>query len=225
MAEPAEPAAPYPSDDALPRPLPLLIAHAPGRDRTWHRMCWHIDARFGRIVHGKKEGAIAAIRLAWWEEALTSDERKGRGEPLLEAWHTATPGARDRERVHALAAAWRMLLDPEPMGEADWRRFGEGRGALFALIARTDAERLAQAGALWALWDAARHDPDRSRAEGAFAAAIAVLEESGEPRRILPRPLGLAAAMAADDVRAREMPGGDFTLRQYWRMVRRSIFA
>lgn len=216
--------------DALGQPYPLLIAHAPGRDRAWHALCWHIDARMSRIVHGKKEGAIAAIRLAWWEEALTSDwtaggAAKGRGEPMLEAWHAAGPMDHDRDRIHALAAAWRMLLDPDPMTEAEWRGFGVGRGALFPLVARgADTERLRHAGALWALWDAARRDPDRQRAEGAFAAAIAMLEEGGEPARIAPRALHLAAGMAADDVRARVMPIDDFSWRQYVRLVRRSIF-
>lgn len=184
----------------------------------------------GRIVFGKKEGAVAAIRLAWWEEALTSDwtkgdSAKGKGEPLLEAWHAAGPSDHDRDLVHVVAGAWRMLLDPEPMTEQDWRGFGAGRGALFPLIARgPDTEKLRQGGTLWALWDAARRDPDRQRAEGAFAAAIAVLEAGEAPRRIVPRPLQLAAAMAADDVRDRAMSGDDFSLRQYLRLVRRSIF-
>ncbi|MFT3967025.1 MAG: hypothetical protein QM690_14190 [Sphingobium sp.] len=209
----------------LPQPLPLLIAHAKGRDRDWHRLCWDIDERMARIVFGKKEGAVAAIRLAWWEEALASDGTKGKGEPMLERWHGFRPGERDKERVHALAAAWRMLLDPAEMTEKDWRGFGEGRAALFALIARgADTDRRRRAGALWALWNAARHDPDRQRAEGAFAAAIALLEEEGAPSRVTPRPLQLAAAMAADDVRARVMPVPEFSLRQYLRMVGRAIF-
>lgn len=207
----------------LPQPLPLLIAHAKGGERAWHALCWTLDERMARIVLGKREGSVAAIRLAWWEEALTAATPPVKGEPMLERWHALQPDAEARALVSAIAGAWRMLLDPAPMSEADWQGFGAGRGALFALIARGgDAEALTGAGALWALWDLARHDPDRSRAEGAFAAAIA-LAEAGVPTRIRPRPLALAAGMALDDARARTPPSADFTLRQYGRLLRRAL--
>lgn len=208
----------------LPQPLPLLIAHARGRDRAWHSLCWHIDDRMARIVLTAREGAVAAIRLAWWEEALTSDGAKGRGEPLLERWHAAGPGEGDKAYVHAIASAWRMLLDPAPMGEAEWDEYGRGRGALFPLIARGgDAELLTEAGALWALWDVARRDADRQRGEGAFAAAILVGEER-QAKKIVPTPLSLAAALAMDDVRDRTLSDMQFTPRQYLRLLRHAVF-
>jgi hypothetical protein len=117
-----------------------------------------------------------------------------------------------------------MLLDPAPMGEDEWQAFGRGRGALFPMIARGgDAGALTDAGALWSLWDIARRDDDRQRAEGAFAAAIA----EGEDRplaRIMPTPLALAAAMAMDDVRERDLSDTRFTPRQYFRLLRRAVF-
>ncbi|MCE7797797.1 hypothetical protein LWE61_14695 [Sphingobium sufflavum] len=224
MSEHTSSVPPAPDQPELPQPLPLLIAHARGADRAWHALCWHIDDRMARIVLTAREGAVAAIRLAWWEEALTSDGSKGRGEPMLERWHAAGPGEGDRGHVHAMAAAWRMLLDPEPMGEAEWAEFGRGRGALFPLIARGgDAGVLGQGGAVWALWDVARRDPDRQRGEGAFAAAILAGEEKPRPR-IVPRPLSLAVAMAMDDVRERTLSDLRFTPRQYIRLLRRAIF-
>jgi hypothetical protein len=178
----------------------------------------------GRIALTAREGAVAAIRLAWWEEALTSDGSKGRGEPLLERWHAAGPGERDKAHVHAIAGAWRMLLDPAPMGEGEWAEFGRGRGALFPLIARGgDEAALVHAGALWGLWDVARRDTDRQRAEGAFAAAILAGEERPVPR-LGQRVLMLAAAMAMDDVRDRTLSDPVFTPRQYFRLVRRALF-
>lgn len=208
----------------LPQPLPLLIAHARARDRAWHALCWSIDDRMAHIVLGAREGAVAAIRLAWWEEALTSDGSKGRGEPMLERWHGAMPGEGDKAHIHVIASAWRMLLDPAPMGEGEWDEFGRGRGALFPLIARGgDADALNIAGTVWALWDVARRDADRQRAEGAFAAAIFAGEER-PPRRVASRPLALAAAMAMDDIRDRTLSDLRFTPRQYLRLLRRSIF-
>ncbi|MET0239426.1 MAG: hypothetical protein ABW184_05960 [Sphingobium sp.] len=212
-------------DDALPQPLPLLIAHARGPERDWHALCWRIDERMGRTVLGAKDAGIAALRLTWWEEALTDARPKASGEPTLEAWHGFAPPDRDKAWIGEIAGAWRMLLDPDPMSEADWGAFGRGRGALFPLIARSgEQETLRRAGALWSLWDEARRDGDRQRGEGALAAAIAVLED-GPLARVSSRPLSLAAAMAADDVRARTMPDPRFTPRQYLRLLRRALFA
>lgn len=214
MAEPAD----------LPQPLPLLIAHARGSERPWHRLCWSIDERMARIVLGAREGSVAAIRLAWWEEALTVEGKAVKGEPMLESWHAARPTAEEKALVAAVAGAWRMLLDPAPMSEAEWQGFGQGRGALFPLIARGgDAEALTRAGALWALWDVARSDADRQRAEGAFAAAIAIAEDERPPSRIAPKPLGLAVAMALDDARERTLPEPRFTPLQYLRLLGRAL--
>ena len=208
----------------LPLPFPLLVAHAPRKDREWHRLCWAIDGRMARIAMGAKERAIAAIRLAWWEEALTKGDGESRGEPMLERWRAALPGENEKAAIGAVAGAWRLLLDPEPMGEADWRGFGKGRGALFALIARMDPDpRSARAAELWSLWDAAGRDSNRQRAEGAFAAAIECVQEGDIAIRIKPKPLALATAMALDDVRSRIMPDGRFTPRQYLRLLGRSF--
>lgn len=214
MAEPGE----------LPQPLPLFIAHARGAERGWHRLCWSLDERMARIVLGAREGPVAAIRLAWWEEALTGDGKPVKGEPMLEAWHAARPTSEEKALIAAVAGAWRMLLDPAPMTEAEWQGFGQGRGALFPLIARRGgSEVLNRVGALWALWDVARNDADRVRAEGAFAAAIAVGQDEPPPARIRPKPLGLAAAMAMDDVQAHTLPGPRFTPRHYVRLLRRAL--
>ncbi len=207
----------------------LLIAYAPARARDWHRLCWSIDARMARIVFGAREGAVAAIRLAWWEEALTADDAtgtaQGRGEPLIDDWRTCSAGSPpDPAHIHALAGAWRMLLDPAPMTEADWQAFGRGRGALFDLIDSGSPDRPVDAGAIWALWDMARIDPDRQRAEGALAAAIAAGEGFGHgDSRGLTRPLRLALGMALDDVRARRLPDPGFTLRAWLRMMGRAL--
>jgi hypothetical protein len=211
--------------ESLPMPMPLIIAHAPRRDRDWHALCWAVDDRMARIVLGAREGAVAAIRLAWWEEALSGTGAPARGEPMLERWNAAAPDENARAALKAVAGAWRMLLDPDPMREADWRGFGEGRGALFALIAgRVPDPVLMRAGTVWALWDVVRRDTDRQRAEGAFAAAIEAVE-SGAPvvTRFAPRALGLIAGMALDDIRARSMPDGSFTGRQYLRLLRRAF--
>lgn len=210
-------------------PTSLLIAYAPARARGWHRLCWGVDARLARIVLGAREGSVAAIRLAWWEEALTAEgaagAAQGRGEPLIDAWRARdADGSPDSAHVHALAGAWRMLLDPASMTERDWQAFGRARGALFDLIDSQSPDRPLDAGAVWALWDLARIDPDRQRAEGAFAAAIAAAEGLGQGRgRGLARPLRLALGMALDDVRARRLPDARFTPRAWLRMMGRAL--
>lgn len=212
-------------------PVSLLIAYAPARVREWHRLCWSIDARMARIVLGAREGAVAAIRLAWWEEALTAEgaagAAQGRGEPLIDDWRRIGEGnPPDPAHVHALAGAWRMLLDPAPMTEADWQAFGRGRGALFDLIDSRSPDRPIDAGAVWALWDVARIDADRQRAEGAFAAAIAVAQGPGHAGgRGLARPLRLAVGMALDDIRARRLPEARFRPRAWLRLLGRALVA
>jgi hypothetical protein len=209
----------------LPYPLPLLIAHAPKADRPWHALCWRIDDLMARTVLGAREGAVAAIRLAWWEEALTAPGPR-QGEPLLAQWQAFDPGDDARAAINAIAGAWRMLLDPAPMSTAEWLEFGKGRGALFPLIARRPGDApLENAGASWALWDAANRDADRQRAEGAFAAAGTMKDAAAlDPAAMRSKPLALAAAMAADDIKAGRLPDGHFTPRQYLRLLRRAPF-
>jgi hypothetical protein len=212
-------------ESPLPYPLPLLIAHAPKADRSWHALCWRIDDLMARTVLGAREGAVAAIRLAWWEEALTAPGSR-QGEPLLAQWQAFNPGDDARAAINAIAGAWRMLLDPAPMSTAEWLEFGKGRGALFSLIARRPGdEALENAGASWALWDVANRDADRQRAEGAFAAAReAAGATAPRPASLRSKPLALAAAMADDDIKAGRLPEGRFTPGQYLRLLRRAPF-
>jgi hypothetical protein len=209
----------------LPYPLPLLIAHAPKADRPWHALCWRIDDLMARTVLGAREGAVAAIRLAWWEEALTAPGPR-QGEPLLAQWQAFNPGDDVRAAINAIAGAWRMLLDPAPMSTAEWLEFGKGRGALFPLIARRPGDTpLENAGASWALWDVANRDADRERARGAFAAAReAAGATAPRPASLRSKPLALAAAMADDDIKADRLPEGRFTPGQYLRLLRRAPF-
>lgn len=209
----------------LPYPIPLLIAHAPKGERDWHRLCWRIDDIMARTALGAREGAVAAIRLAWWEEALTAIDAPPPADPLLIEWRACDPDANARAAVEAIAGAWRMLLDPAPMSAADWQAFAQGRSGLFALIARrTGDETLERAGAVWALWDAARRDPNRERAQGAFTAAGTKDAAGLRPSTIRPKPLGLATAMALDDIDAGRLPDGRFTPGQYLRLLRRALF-
>lgn len=204
--------------DDLPPPLPLILAYAPRADREWYRLCWALDARMGRIVLGAREPAVAAVRLAWWDEALSgpSVAAQGQGEPLVAAWR-AGAGADDAARLAAgsIAGAWRMLLDPAPMTLEEWISFGQGRGSLFGLLTGREQDKLC--GAFWALWDVARFDPDRARAQGAWAAARTL----PQVRADLPKPLRLLVALAHDDRRTGRMPEPDLRIGQYLRLVRR----
>lgn len=180
-----------------------------------------------RTVLGAREGAVAAIRLAWWEEALTATTTSAPGEPLLVQWQASDPDDAARAAVVAIAGAWRMLLDPAPMSGAEWQAFGRGRGALFGLIARRAGDGpLETAGAVWALWDEANRDSNRQRAEGAFAAAVAMADgQALQTSSLRPKPLALAAGMAADDIGAGHLPDGRFTPRQYLRLLRRVLLS
>ena len=113
--------------------------------------------------------------MAWWEEALTGDGSKGRGEPLVEAMRRAWPDAADRERMSRVIDGWEALMLAERLDEAALAPFAAGRGALFGLLGGGD-ERLGPAGAAWALWDLSGHVSDRAAGSTALAMAAERLE-------------------------------------------------
>ncbi len=214
--------------DELP-PLPaLLTAYSSRSERRWQAMCWRLDQRLAAIVRRGGDPMIAAIRLAWWDEVLVEgDPGKGRGEPLVETWRAMAP-----TDAAALAAdlidGWRALLAPEIPNSDDLRHFGEKRGGgLFALIAAGSAMppsgALAQAGAVWALWDLAGNSRDAALSDAAMREAKAAL--AAMPPLMRPgasRPLRLLFALAAADARAGRTPKG-FEGRHYRALLWRAL--
>lgn len=207
----------------------LLVAHAPVGGRQWARLCWFLDQRLADVVRRASEPTIGAIRLAWWDAVLVEgDPARGRGEPLVEAWR-ALAAPEVAAQAERLIDGWRMLLAPEPLTASDLADFGARRGGgLFALLAAGhgagEAEAIAKAGAVWALWDLAAHARDPSLAQAALDQARQVQQQVPPlPRDRALKPLRLAHDLGSADAIAGRVPAG-FEGRHYRRLIWSALF-
>ena len=196
----AEP--PSPTDIGADRTLALL--YLPKRLRPAFAALWSVDSAMGRVVASTSEPAIGAIRLAWWRERLEDlDHKAGPAEPILQAVHSQliSRGIAGRE-LAVMEGCWSRLFDPFPWDIRTAEAiFFRGRH-LFALAARLlgEASPLAEdAGAIWALVDAARHCSDA-------ASRSRLLDQARSFRGGLPdvapralRPLTMLTALALRD--------------------------
>jgi 15-cis-phytoene synthase len=172
----------------------LVLAYAPAPARAGLAVLLALDDRLAQVAAGGRESALAAIRLAWWRDALARlATASPPAEPLLRQVAAVLLPVLPAERLAALA---------EAAGED-----GPGaRGAtLFSLAARLLGgpadPRLADAGAAWATagLDGADH--------GRRVEAAALLDElfaTPWPRPL--RPLAMLAALARADLR--QVPRG-----------------
>lgn len=192
---------------SLPLELTIALAYLPEVRRSRLASLFELDALLGGLVARAREPAIGLMRLVWWRDALAAlDDGVVPPEPLLAALSQSTlPGA----ALADLTEGWEALLDDPDLQEATISLHAERRGAtLFALAGRllesrdVDAQRLADAGAGWALADLARHLSVPDRAVAVMAAARAPLERAMAerwPSRL--RSLGMLVALARQDAR------------------------
>jgi phytoene synthase len=147
------------------------------------------------VVVSSTQPALAAIRLAWWREALERlDSQPPPPEPRLRAVAAELlPRGITGAMLAELEDGWATLLDEEP----DVERIGERGAKLFAIGARllgAEDERLEAAGRLFAKEQVARkglaamHDPMEEMHR---------LARHRFPRRL--RPLTVLARLAARD--------------------------
>ncbi|WP_022682671.1 hypothetical protein [Sphingobium bisphenolivorans] len=197
--------------------LPALLSAYAGEQRERHRLIWALDARFARLAATTSDAMIGALRLAWWNNALTDESGvKGRGEPLIDAMRLA--GALPVAGLDQWLDGWEAMT-----GEIDLVAYAEGRGGgLFrALASRADIpDWLASAGAAWALWDLSGHTGNAELVGEALALARRHLigQEVRWPREW--RPLRIAYQLARDDiVRSRHAPAG-LTPGLYLKLIR-----
>lgn len=174
-----------------------------------------IDDAFADVVRSTSQPALGAIRLAWWREAL---ERLDHGppppEPRLQAVASEllTRGITGAE-LGGLEDGWAMLLDeyqdPERVAARGARLFAFGA----RLLGASD-ERLAEAGALFALVDVARRGLARPRLEGRFRPAHRFATRL--------RPLTALARLAARDGRQPRMEP-EATPQRAWTLMRHRL--
>ena len=193
--------------DTLATELRIALGYVPSGVREALAVLFELDARLGGIVARAREPHIALIRLVWWRDALDAlDDAPPPGEPLLvAAAGLRSVGIAGRE-LAALAEGWEPLLDDADFGADSTALHARERGGrIFTLAGRLLGGangQLADAGEGWALIDLARHFAPQTRAEALIGQARAPLQRAMARRWPVPlRPLGMLAALAAQDVR------------------------
>ncbi len=204
----------------------LLLGYAPRDARARHRLCWLLDERLAGVLRTVRDPSLAAIRMAWWRDALVNgDLSKGRGEPLIEAWRASGLTAHDAAAIDAMIDGWSALIGDTPLSDDLLIAYAQARGGgLFDLLAGPDtavsAPARRAAGSLWALWDLAGHISSAEAAAQSLRLAHRYQAEAVFDRTPQARVLRLATRVAAADM-ARTTPGPiRFGLRHYltiWR--------
>jgi phytoene synthase len=176
------------------------------RDRDLVRLYWPVelrpafDALFGiddamaEVVVRSTEPALAAIKLAWWREALERlDVSPPPPEPRLQAVVAhLLPHEISGKDLGEIEPGWATLLDEWPDSALIAKR-GAILFQLGARLLRISDAGLSDAGALYAQIDVARRGISDSRS---LASELGGLRF---PRRA--RPLSALAALAARDLR------------------------
>lgn len=202
----------------LPDPeLALAIVHAPARHRAALDALFGLDRQFGATLAQAREPMAAALRLAWWREALARLDTAlpdAAAPPLLKALADAVmPYGIAGQALAALADPWEILLDPDPLSTGDLADYARGRAWLFVLAGKVlgAGDVLPRTGGEgWALADVARRLRDPAHAETARKLARERLEAAlARPWPRAARPLGILVMLArADLTRATRIVGG-----------------
>ena len=177
------------------------------RDRDLVRLYWpvglrpafdtlfDIDEALGEVVARATEPALAAIKLAWWREALERlDAAPAPPEPRLQAVaKELLPTGILGKDLAEIASGWSTLLVEWPESELISKR-GVVLFQLAARLLRIPDRGLSEAGALYAHVDAAR----RTRNGGLLSGA----DELGGLRfPVRARPITALAALASRDLK------------------------
>ena len=177
------------------------------KDRDLVRLYWPADLRpafdalfaiddaMADVVARATEPTLAAIKLAWWREALERlDREPPPAEPRLQAAASELlPRGITGEELAVITLGWATLLDEWP----ESARIGERGAAIFRIgagLLRTAEAGLTEAGALFAQVDVARRT--RNGSHLSFADELGGLRF---PRTV--RPMTSLAALAARDLR------------------------
>ena len=187
------------------RSLALLAAPAAVRDSL--ALLFVIDLRLAAVADRGGEPAAALLRLAWWRDALTALDTAGAPpEPMLQAVsRILVSRGISGESLARIAEGWLALAEDDAAGRAAIDEHAAERGgALFTLAGRlcgADDDRLALAGAGWALAERAVRESDPAVAARLASAARNRLADLGRarwPRRL--RALGTLAVLARHDL-------------------------
>ncbi|WP_404370243.1 squalene/phytoene synthase family protein [Sphingomonas sp. MMS24-J45] len=192
----------------------LALSYAPLAGRAGLAALLELDETLGQILRTTREPVVGQMRLTWWHQALTAlDTAPPPAQPVLQALAAEVlPRGVSGARLAGLIDGWEVLLGADPIAETDVIAHGKRRGAaLFeaagAVLACPPADRIAAAGAGWALADLATHLSDVQVAARAAALAQAKLDEAMDGRwSRAGRALGALALVARMNLADRGAP-------------------
>lgn len=173
-----------------------MLLHFRARDRSAIAALWAIDEAMREVVRsGASQPALAAIKLAWWREALERlDKTPAPPEPRLQAVaNDLLPRGVSGRQVAGLEPGWTELLQEQPRPDLVASR-GRVLFGISALLVAASEKHLEQAGELVALTDAIRMG--KSDFADARRASLAKLQGRIAHKA---RPITLAARLAARD--------------------------
>ncbi|MES2442577.1 MAG: squalene/phytoene synthase family protein [Pseudomonadota bacterium] len=180
----------------------LILTYAPPAGRAALAALLMLDDALAGLLRTTSAPAVGQIRLAWWREALERlDSAPPPAEPVLQA--VAASGLKG-SALTPIVHGWEVLIEAEALDGAALARFGEGRGALFALAGAAmgaEGDPLGAAGQGWALADLARHLGPEDEAMAARALAGPLLHAATRARWSRNgRALGAMAHLARRDL-------------------------
>lgn len=163
--------------DPLPPEAELALAWSGPKLRGPLSTALQFDRRLARIVARTTQPMLGQMRLAWWREALGKPAaQRPRGDAVLDSigefWHGREAS------LAAMVDGWEVLVRAESIGSSEAVAFGTGRGAFFVglcpdPLSPTLTNRLAAAGQVWALADAATSVSDPAERSVLIAAGLA----------------------------------------------------
>jgi 15-cis-phytoene synthase len=186
----------------------LALSYAPAHGRAALEALLALDGALAQLLRTTREPALGQLRLAWWREALARlDHEPAPAEPVLQGLeqHVLPAGIRG-EALVPIVHGWEVLIEEEALDRDALRRFGEGRGQLFALAGRAlgarEGDPLLEAGKGWALADLSRNLQKPVEAAEARALADPLLRTATDARWSRNgRALGALAHLARVDLR------------------------
>ena len=188
----------------------LALQYAPAGRREALLALWQLDARLRRIFVSMREPALAEIKLAWWQERLSTLRTDAiPPEPLLQRLAGAT--ALTPADLTKLAEGWRALLAEQVCVKelGDYARL-RGQGLVRAgidALGGVATESMLCGGEGFALVDYAAERPNHDMRDAAMHAARERFRQAGRLTWAhATRPVGMIVELARGDA-MRGVPG------------------
>ena len=186
----------------------LALSYAPSSSRAGLSALFALDATLAQILRTTREPLVGQMRLTWWHDALCAlDTAPPPAQPVLQALAAEVlPHGVTGTRLADMIDGWEALLESDPLSKAVLMAHAQKRGIILfeaagAILGCPIEDRIADAGAGWALVDLAAHlsDPEIAASAGSLAAAPLGAATAQRWSRA-GRPLGALAHIARMDL-------------------------